>query len=96
MSARWSTGFAVLVAEEMFASCCELLISVHLVGTDHATGRAVVFILIDRALRDESTRHYYLPPSDWNRAAARCWRSPAVCRRGMVDAMGEYRCKTSC
>jgi uridine phosphorylase len=62
-------SFAVLVAEEMFASGCELLISVTSSGQITPQGAPPYFILIDRALRDEGTSYHYLPPSDWSVAA---------------------------
>lgn len=61
-------SFAVLVAEEMFASGCELLISVTSSGQITPQGALRYFILIDRALRDEGTSYHYLPPSDWSAA----------------------------
>ncbi len=61
-------SFAVLVAEEMFASGCELLISVTSSGQITPQGAPPYFILIDRALRDEGTSYHYLPPSDWSGA----------------------------
>ncbi len=61
-------SFAVLVAEEMFASGCELLISVTSSGQIMPQGAPPYFILIDRALRDEGTSYHYLPPSDWSSA----------------------------
>jgi len=56
-------SFAVLVAEQLFASGCKFLISVTSAGqiTDH--GPTPYFVLIDRALRDEGTSYHYLPPS---------------------------------
>lgn len=62
-------SFAVLVAEEMFASGCELLISVTSSGQITPQGAPPYFILIDRALRDEGTSYHYLAPSDWSAAA---------------------------
>jgi uridine phosphorylase len=62
-------SFAVLVAEEMFASGCQLLISVTSSGQITASGPPPYFILIDRSLRDEGTSYHYLPPSDWSHAA---------------------------
>jgi hypothetical protein len=59
-------SFAVLVAEEMFASGCELLISVTSSGQITPQGAPPYFILIDWALRDEGTSYHYLPPSDWS------------------------------
>jgi uridine phosphorylase len=61
-------SFAVLVAEEMFASGCELLISITSSGQIAASGPPPYFILIDRSLRDEGTSYHYLPPSDWSNA----------------------------
>jgi purine-nucleoside phosphorylase len=53
--------FAVLVAEQLFASGCQLLISVTSAGQITANGATPYFILIDRALRDEGTSYHYLP-----------------------------------
>ncbi len=61
-------SFAVLVAEEMFASGCELLISVTSSGRIVPVGEPPYFVLIDRALRDEGTSYHYLPPADWSDA----------------------------
>lgn len=63
-------SFAVLVAEEMFASGCELLVSITSSGQIAASGQPPYFILIDRALRDEGTSYHYLPPSEWSEAPA--------------------------
>ena len=63
-------SFAVLVAEEMFAAGCQLLISVTSSGQIRPQGTPPYFILIDRALRDEGTSYHYLPPSDWSPASA--------------------------
>jgi uridine phosphorylase len=59
-------SFAVLVAEELFASGCELLISVTSAGQILPTRQPPYFILIDKALRDEGTSYHYLPPSDYS------------------------------
>ncbi len=59
-------SFAVLVVEEMFASGCELLVSLTSSGQIKSQGTPPYFILIDRALRDEGTSYHYLPPSDWS------------------------------
>jgi uridine phosphorylase len=61
-------SFAVLVAEELFASGCELLISVTSSGQITPVQSPPYFILIDRALRDEGTSYHYLPPSEWSEA----------------------------
>jgi uridine phosphorylase len=61
-------SYAVLVAEEMFTSGCELLISVTSSGRIVPAGEPPYFVLIDRALRDEGTSYHYLPPADWSDA----------------------------
>jgi len=61
-------SFAVLIAEELFASGCELLISITSSGQIVPVGAPPYFILIERALRDEGTSYHYLPPSDWSAA----------------------------
>jgi len=55
--------FAVLLAEQMFASGCRFLISITSAGQIAPVGVPPYFILIDRALRDEGTSYHYLPPS---------------------------------
>ena len=56
--------FAVLVAEELFAYGCRLLISVTSSGQIVPAGDPPYFVLIERALRDEGTSYHYRPPSD--------------------------------
>jgi uridine phosphorylase len=56
-------AFAVLVAEQLFASGCQLLVSITSAGQIHASRPTPYFILIERALRDEGTSHHYLPPA---------------------------------
>ena len=63
-------SFAVLVAEEMFASGCKLLISITSSGQLAPMDRLPCFILIDRALRDEGTSYHYMPPADFSAAPA--------------------------
>ena len=55
--------FAVLVAEELFASGCDLLISVTSAGQVADELALPSFVLIERALRGEGTSHRYLPPA---------------------------------
>jgi uridine phosphorylase len=62
-------SFAVLVAEELFAAGCELLISITSSGQITVLGEPPYFILIDRALRDEGTSYHYLPPGDFSAIA---------------------------
>lgn len=63
-------SFAVLVAEELFASGCRLLISVTSSGQLTPVRKPPYFILIDRALRDEGTSYHYLPPAAYSTAPA--------------------------
>lgn len=58
-------SFAVLVAEELFASGCQLLISVSSSGLILPQATPPFFLLIQKALRDEGTSYHYLPPSDY-------------------------------
>lgn len=58
-------SFAVLVAEELFVSGCQFLISVTSSGQVKPTRKPPFFVLIERALRDEGTSYHYLPPSDY-------------------------------
>ncbi|MEO6988606.1 MAG: nucleoside phosphorylase [Aquihabitans sp.] len=58
-------SFAVLVAEQLFVSGCELLVSITSSGSITSVADAPYFVIIDRALRDEGTSLHYLPPSDW-------------------------------
>ena len=58
-------SFAVLVAEQMFASGCRLLISLTSAGRiAPELPEQAFFVLIDKALRDEGTSYHYLPPDD--------------------------------
>jgi len=61
-------SFAVLLAEQLFASGCRLLISMTSAGQIVEQGSPPYFILIDRALRDEGTSYHYLPPAEFDRA----------------------------
>lgn len=60
--------FAVLVAEELFASGCRLLLSVTSAGQIVPVRPPPYFVLIDRALRDEGTSYHYLPPAEFSLA----------------------------
>lgn len=60
--------FAVLVAEQLFASGCRLLVSVTSAGQIASVGPTPYFVLIDRALRDEGTSYHYLPHSTFAEA----------------------------
>jgi len=58
--------FAVLVAEELFASGCQLLISITSAGQILPLGPPPYVILIEQALRDEGTSYHYLPPAPYS------------------------------
>ena len=60
--------FAVLIAEELFASGCRLLLSVTSAGQIVPAGSTPYFIIIDRALRDEGTSYHYAAPSEYSEA----------------------------
>jgi len=62
-------SFAVLVAEELLASGCTLVVS--LTSADQISGDATppYFVLIERALHDEGTSYHHMAPSRY--AAAR-------------------------
>ena len=54
--------FAVLVAEQLFASGCRFLVSITSAGRIADLGAPPYLVLIDRALRDEGTSNHYVPP----------------------------------
>ena len=60
--------FAVLVAEELFACGCRLLLSLTSAGQITPAGTPPYFVLIERALRDEGTSYHYAPPSEYAEA----------------------------
>ena len=60
--------FAVLVAEQLFASGCRLLLSMTSSGQITAAGPTPYFVLIARALRDEGTSYHYTAPSQFAEA----------------------------
>lgn len=73
-------SFAVLVAEQMFASGCELLMSITSAGTITPPPDGKQFILIKEALRDEGTSYHYLPPDE-----------PARLNRALLDKLTPLR-----
>lgn len=64
-------SFAVLVAEQMFASGCKLLISVTSSGQILPAHPPPYFVTIDRALRDEGTSYHYTAPAAYSHADSR-------------------------
>lgn len=59
-------SFAVLAADQLFASGCELLISVTSAGQIADPQEPPYFVLIEKALRDEGTSYHYLPPGSFS------------------------------
>jgi len=74
--------FAVLVAEELFASGCQLLISITSAGQILPVGQSPYVILIEQALRDGGTSYHYLPPAPYS------YLDPAL--REMVSAHWDH------
>jgi len=76
--------FAVLVAEQLFASGCRLLVSVTSAGQIVPVGPTPYFVLIDRALRDEGTSLHYAAAAPFADAdvalAERAWPALAALR----------------
>lgn len=60
--------FAVLVAEQLFASGCRLLLSITSAGQLADLGAPPYFVLIEKALRDEGTSYHYMAPSKFSAA----------------------------
>ena len=84
--------FAVLVAEQLFASGCRFLVSITSAGQITPAGPPPYFVLIDQALRDEGTSGHYLPPGDpaaadprlADAAYAALLAAPVPVRRGLA------------
>jgi len=60
--------FAVLIAEELFASGCKFLISLTSAGRIASSDKSPFFVIIDRALRDEGASYHYAPPAEFAHA----------------------------
>jgi len=75
-------SFAVLLAEELFASGCRLLISMTSAGQIVPHAPPPYFILIDRALRDEGTSYHYLPPAEFAEADSALVETAMAALRG--------------
>ena len=63
-------SFAVLVAEQMFVSGCEFLLSITSSGQITPKQNPPYFVCIERVLRDEGTSYHYLPPADYAHLSA--------------------------
>ncbi len=59
------SSYAVLVAEQLFASGCGMLISITSAGQILPVAEPPYFVLINKALRDEGTSYHYLPPQPY-------------------------------
>lgn len=77
-------SFAVLIAEQLFASGCRLLISITSSGQLVELRPPPYFVLIERAMRDEGTSYHYLPPSDFSEGPSRLLAS----LEGAFDGLG--------
>jgi uridine phosphorylase len=82
--------FAVLIAEELFASGCRLLISLTSAGQITPAGRTPYFVIIERALRDEGTSYHYAAPSEYSEADPRLvsMAADALKRDGLNAVVG--------
>jgi uridine phosphorylase len=74
--------FAVLIAEELFASGCRLLLSVTSAGQITPAGPPPYFVIIERALRDEGTSYHYAPPAEYAQADPRLVAAAAEALKG--------------
>jgi uridine phosphorylase len=77
--------FAVLIAEELFASGCQFIVTS--AGQIVAAGPTPYFVVIDRALRDEGTSYHYAPPSEYA-AALVAIASAALKAQGLRAIVG--------
>jgi uridine phosphorylase len=92
--------FAVLLAEQLFVSGCQFLLSITSAGQIVPLRTPPYFVLIEKALRDEGTSHHYLPPAQYvhllptvgkRLAAALNSFSPAVERGAAWTTDAPYR-----
>lgn len=60
--------YAVLVAEQLFASGCRFLISITSAGQIAPLAAPPYYVVIDRALRDEGTSYHYAAPAEFAHA----------------------------
>ena len=82
--------FAVLVAEELFACGCRVLISLTSAGQIVPAGTPPYFVVIDRALRDEGTSYHYAAPATFAEADPQlvATAAQAVKRAGLEAHVG--------
>lgn len=83
-------SFAVLVAEELFACGCELVVSLTSAGQITPAGPTPYFVVIERALRDEGTSYHYAEPSEFATADAQLVKAgrEALLSLGLPDIIG--------
>ena len=83
-------SFAVLVAEQLFASGCQLLVSLTSAGQIVPAGEPPYFVVIDRSLRDEGTSYHYAPPSEFAEADPTLVKNAAtaLAQSGLHGAVG--------
>lgn len=75
--------FAVLVAEQLFASGCRTLVSLTSAGQIAPAGAPPYFVVIEKALRDEGTSYHYAPPADYAEADPALVAAAAAALRGL-------------
>jgi uridine phosphorylase len=82
--------FAVLIAEELFASGCRLLLSLTSAGQIVPAGPTPYFVIINRALRDEGTSYHYAAPSEYGDADPElvCLAADALRANGLRSIVG--------
>src|SRR5215471_16485390 len=82
--------FAVLVAEELFASGCGLLLSLTSAGQIVSAGPPPYFVIIERALRDEGTSYHYAAPAEFAEADPRlvAMANAALAEKGLNAVVG--------
>jgi uridine phosphorylase len=78
------------VAEELFASGCQLLLNLTSAGQIVPAGPPPYFVVIDRSLRDEGTSYHYAPPSDFAEADPALVRkaAAALAQNGLRGVVG--------
>lgn len=79
------SSYAVLVAEQLFVSGCQLLISITSAGIIKEQSNSKKFALITNAIRDEGTSYHYLPPG-----------RPSILSAGLLQALNSCPIKTEC
>ena len=82
--------FAVLIAEELFASGCRLLVNLTSAGQITPAGQTPYFVIIRRALRDEGTSYHYAAPSEYSEADPRlvAMAADALRKKGLHAVVG--------